>query len=119
MDNPNGCRLVQSILTSTCASDQFWKAMDIFITRSYIINRRLIGEDILGSVALLNDKHLEQLKSSIFCTENLKIVEEIIRNEKNISLHDKLHKRSAVVKKLLPKRSKSPSNIFEIIVIGK
>lgn len=110
-------RLEQSFPT-TSSLEQFWESIDIVIKRPHIINRRLVGVDIVGEVAIANGNDVDRLRSRILCANNIENVEEIISSENLFSGHYENRQQSAVIQRLIPK-TKCNHMLFEFIVKGK
>lgn len=105
---------------TTAPEDQFWVAVDIFVNRPHIINRRLMGSEVLGEVSIKSYKCFDEMKRLLFSYKSDIEIQELITKE-NIFLlnqNEQLSYKVAFVKKVLPKNaSVQPS--LEIVLKGK
>lgn len=103
---------------TTAPEDQFWVAVDIFVNRPHIINRRLMGSEVLGEVPI--NKCFDEIKQLLFSYKSDIEIQELITKENNDLLNqsEQLSHKVAFVKKVLPKHaSVQPS--LEIVLKGK
>lgn len=105
---------------TTAPEEQFWVAVDIFVNRPHIINRRLMGSEVLGELPIKSYKCFDELKRLLFGFKSDLEIHELITKENNDLSNQTglLSHKVAFVKKVLPKHaSLQPS--LEIVLKGK
>lgn len=102
---------------------QFWKAFDIYSERPHIINRRLLGAEILAIIHLDNNQKLTSIKRFLLHHKNEPNIKMLLQNEYK-PLDDIKGEESrpntaiSIIRKLLSKNS-FVKHQFEIIVKGE
>ncbi|XP_046680209.1 uncharacterized protein LOC124367441 [Homalodisca vitripennis] len=93
---------------------QFWAAIDIYVERSHIVNRRLIGCQILGKFPIANEQQSETVKNLLLNHKN-KDFKELIEREESAFKGNSHTFGIAIVKKVLSKLNSSHHSI-EIVL---
>uniref|UniRef100_A0A1B6GY60 tRNA (uracil-O(2)-)-methyltransferase n=1 Tax=Cuerna arida TaxID=1464854 RepID=A0A1B6GY60_9HEMI len=93
---------------------QFWAAIDIYVERSHIVNRRLIGCQILGKVFIENEQLMQTVTNSLLTHKN-EDFQELIERMESASKGNSHTLGIAIVKKVLAKLNNSHHTI-EIVL---